>query len=243
MITRHVQIDLARNRRMTSPGRAFTLIELLVVIGIIALVIAMILPALSRAREAAAQVQCASQLRQLGAGFVNYAAQNRGWLPRWSGWHVYGAKGTGDDEPGPGWTELIEPYYTNPLKDVYRCPRFPPDCEMTYFLEARWLELHDRHAMQLSEIKTSSEFVLSGDCTAQGFYPRPYGGRVTQDCDKSDESSHCLVFRNESDGFRPHRAGPNVLFADGHVLPCQEFDGRFMTFHPQQTRQDWEDLN
>jgi len=245
MVTRHTPIDLARNHSSTRLGRAFTLIELLVVIGIIALLVAMLLPALNRAREAAVQVQCASQLRQLGMGFMNYAAQNRGWLPSWSGWHVYGGDGTGDDNPGPGWTEQIEPYYTNPLKAVYRCPCFPPECQMTYFLTARWLELHDRHQMELAEIKTSSEFVLSGDCTALPFYPVPFamGGRTTQDCDKSDEVSPCLVFWAEGNCFRSHRAGPNVLFSDGHVLPYQKFDGRYMTYHPKQTGRDWGDLN
>src|SRR4051794_9440070 len=83
------------SRKRSSRSRAFSLIELIVVIGIIAILIGMLLPALSRAREAARQIQCASQLRQLGVGFMNYAAQNHGWLPSWSGWQLYGGDGTG----------------------------------------------------------------------------------------------------------------------------------------------------
>src|SRR5512146_1843058 len=131
--------------------RGFSLIEVMVVIGIIAILLALLFPSLQRAREAAIQIQCASQLRQLGVGFMNYAAQNRGWLPRWSGWHVYGGDGTGEDAPGPGWTEAIEPYYVSPLREIYRCPSFPPECEMTYFIEARWLQVQGRHEMQLTE--------------------------------------------------------------------------------------------
>src|SRR5438552_14972499 len=85
--------------------RAFTLIELLVVIGIIGALMSMLLPALGRAREQAKTIQCAAQLRQIGIALNSYAVNNRGVLPAWPGWHVYGGNGTGEDDPGPGCTE------------------------------------------------------------------------------------------------------------------------------------------
>ena len=59
----------------------FTLIELLVVVAIIAVLVAMLLPALSRAREQAQSVACMSSLRQVGLGVILYTNANNEWYP------------------------------------------------------------------------------------------------------------------------------------------------------------------
>ncbi len=62
--------------------RGFTLIELLVVIAIIAILAALLLPALSSAKERARRIQCLNHMQQIGYAMHLYASENRDLLPR-----------------------------------------------------------------------------------------------------------------------------------------------------------------
>src|SRR4051794_23052061 len=116
-------------RPSTPPRRsasAFTLVELLVVIGIIALLISILLPSLSKAREQGRQVKCASNLKQIGNALQVYLNTFKGVVPQFRN------DGRWEDPPGSG--QLIDPNHTNAYwgvsfavtggltKEIFFCP-------------------------------------------------------------------------------------------------------------------------
>jgi prepilin-type N-terminal cleavage/methylation domain-containing protein/prepilin-type processing-associated H-X9-DG protein len=97
-------------RRSPNHRRGFTLVELLVVIGIIALLIGLLLPALSKARESACRVQCLSNLHQIGLAMIMYTNDNGGLFPAPA---RYGGQFLDDfiywEEPAATWSSTGRP--------------------------------------------------------------------------------------------------------------------------------------
>ena len=114
---------IANSRRLA----AFTLVELLVVVGIIALLIAILLPALGKAREQANAVKCMSNQRQLGQALVIFTNEHNGYLPKaWFNDGPVSSQRGGKmtwpyRDPMFGWTYLLS-LYMGRNKAAFRCP-------------------------------------------------------------------------------------------------------------------------
>ena len=109
---------------MSQRRSAFTLTELLVVISIIAILAALLLPAISLVRDSARTVVCANNLRQIGLGFALYGNDFEGQYPGWQ----TNAPGRWNDPSHYGiWSARIMPYIgcedTLQLAPTMVCPR------------------------------------------------------------------------------------------------------------------------
>ena len=209
----------------------FSLVEVLVVIGIIGMLVALLLPAMRTARENAQRVVCMSQLHQLGLAMHMYADANQGFLPAWSGFHVYPPGSDGKLDSGLGWVDELAGFLS-PTSAVYHCPSFPGPPVYNYFMSARWAGSNNKRTFKLTDVRLSSQMVLSGDVTAPGLYPPPSGtGPDQDDDDKDDNITNCLAFPDDG-GFLMHRGGNNVLFDDLHVDTFRAFNPSRMTFAP-----------
>lgn len=203
-----------------SRKRGFTLIELLVVIGVIAIVIAILLPALSRARESARKTVCLSNQRQIADGLMMYANQCKGWFPHpgatfYAPWMSFGLHPP--DLQYSDWVMLGVLFRDNYLTDghVFYCPSAPEtDDPLTY--QNRWLYLNGAGVwVQPPNPNGWTDSSYSYRIFADGAPPVPRPWRVGQP-DAATTSIVCDIQVGEIYR-RNHKDGANVLYADGHA--------------------------
>ena len=214
----------------------FTLIELLVVIAIIAILAALLLPALSSAKQRAWTISCTSNLRQIGLGLKMFADDNNGLYPESGTKIVWGTP----DAPPPlgsgqlGWMEQIFSYTQN--TNIYHCPgnvQLPVanQSAFNYFngVRAAYMANDGFGPLKNSLIMFPSAYVLSGDTIDNDHYFLP------DDCDKDDYTQDCVG--GESDvpedmqvQWRAHSKGQNLAFPDGHVKWYKGYNASEMTF-------------
>jgi prepilin-type N-terminal cleavage/methylation domain-containing protein/prepilin-type processing-associated H-X9-DG protein len=220
-------------------SKAFTLIELLVVIAIIAILAALLLPALSSAKQKAWTTSCNSNLHQIGLGLRIFADDNTEFYPE-SGTTIYWGAidiATPDGSGKPGWMEQIFPDVGN--TNAYNCPGNVqlPTAEQgpfNYFngCRAAYVITNGFAPVKSTAIKFPSAFVLSGDT---GGIPGLTGGGMFDplDADKDDYTQNCVGGPTNGTPFelwQIHSLGQNVLFADGHSKWYKGYNAGEMTF-------------
>ena len=218
---------------------AFTLIELLVVIAIIAILAAMLLPALSAAKQRAWTTSCASNLRQIGIGMRLFADDDNELYPE-SGSDIYwGAVDASTHLPS--WMEQVHPNVGN--TNVFNCPgnvQLPPNMRgpFNYFNgdRAAYIAANTDAPVKGSSIMFPTAYVLSGDtCGIPSTSPGEGTGGTFDplDADKDDYSQNCVggaVNGTPWELWQVHTKGQNILFADNHVKWYKAYNTNEMTF-------------
>jgi prepilin-type processing-associated H-X9-DG protein/prepilin-type N-terminal cleavage/methylation domain-containing protein len=211
---RHRTHALITNQDSGTSAAGFTLIELLVVIAILAILMALLFPALGKMKDGALSTQCIGNLRQVGVAGQLYAAEHHG------KWHTV-------DEPNglPIWyVILLDGGYLSSEKSVF-CPAWNPkkyEAWRTYGVTWRgeanapdnlgvieYTLATNFHVLEASinlmAIQNPSKYVIMADSYTSRFGPNGVQYPIVQGTGPFDE----MHLR--------HQKRANILFADGHV--------------------------
>ncbi len=213
--------------------KTFTLIELLVVIAIIAILAAMLLPALGKARDKAQAISCVNQMKQFGTAANMYVSDNKQILPTWYGEHAmswvrigYEESGVLGSSNGTGVTEGALYQYIGDT-NIYVCPTDELDSKIAYALNPLFRHGNDSDE-QLKTHKVSSVKFASAvpsfleDCSSTHRYGM-YHCRCKKKTNKYTKGITTLD-KTEKIDRRRHNSQINITYVDGHVAPVTSTD-------------------
>jgi prepilin-type N-terminal cleavage/methylation domain-containing protein/prepilin-type processing-associated H-X9-DG protein len=209
---------------------AFTLIELLVVIAIIAILAAMLLPSLSRAKDTAKRASCLSNEKQIGTALAIYASDNNNYFPpvakAMSAWYDFGS---------PFWYNCLESslprgaihHNTDPIwgpninNAVFFCPSEPQNhpsqidygMNFTTLLDTNWS--NTINPLSLNRISSPSNLIAIGDSRQSNVYTGGLCGSWLMD--RVPFLSGVTAYAACVPSPARHAKGMNFLFLDGHV--------------------------
>ena len=169
------------------------------VIAVIAILAALLLPALARAKERARQAQCASNLRQIALATLIYADDHKDTFPAQAG-DGLAVRAVGGD--GTNYYDLLMPYVINPR--LWLCPSTEnkPGRLMSYHMNGL---LITTNGLKTTTVANASQTLLIGETGQHTRFDEAYL--------RPDQTGGYLYDRPQ----RNHRGGSNATFVDGHV--------------------------
>jgi prepilin-type N-terminal cleavage/methylation domain-containing protein/prepilin-type processing-associated H-X9-DG protein len=216
-------------------GKGFTLIELLVVIAIIAILAALLLPALSRSKAEAKRAKCASNQHQSSLGWIMYADDSKDWYPWMRGWAAAGGQmGNGayvgncvDDSFGVSTTPANRPLNKYvPNVNAWQCPSDNGDenygaqnCFIQYGNSYCPEHVFDVWAVTHITADTDPSWDNGGVIPIKGQQMLPYPTTKIIQGDWEWENQAYNVNTNTSVWWHTYKGQRrfNMLFGDGHV--------------------------